>query len=180
MRRRNQYQLALFEEPKDPATDGPYRMKTGKKVGKCLELLVINEYSWVNYVVGRFRHDNIGRNNSFFDRAVQLLEKAEDRQPKMLCPHCEQKPVKYFSVLGTDKFGYSVGPAYTCCGSKDCLDKVYSMAAGKPPQFYEFKFSVLSLFRHKADRRQIVELFKIVFGLPKRLTAQFAFEFFQN
>ncbi len=156
---------------------GWYEFKSGKRKGKVLELLMFEDYNFLHW----FYHNKIkgGKEKNRLERHLEwLLSRGEDRQPKMLCPQCNEEPVKYFSVLHSFN-DFSIGTFYTCCEKKECKERLRGMAAGKSITLYQFKFSILRRF-NKTDAKRVAELYKRVFQLPKPLRREVAYKFFSE
>lgn len=160
---------------------GPYVFQSGKRQGKAAELLMFDDYGFLVWLYRKFESEFNGGRNRLYCHLEWLLRQGETRQSRMLCPHCQQQPVKYFSVLGLHSpDGISIGWEYTCCSAEACIEKVRNWAGVHDPDFLEFRFSRLIRFRTKFDRAEVVQLFRRVFSLPDRLTRQAAFKFFKD
>lgn len=157
--------------------DGPCVFTSGKHAGKAVELTMFSNPGLLRWIHNRYHRESI--NNRLHNHLDWLLKVADEKQPKMICPQCNKKPVKYFSLLHSE-VGISIGSLYTCCDEKECREKILYSAGGKIPSFYEFKFSVIAKFSAKVDERAIIKLFKQAYNLPKRLTKESAFKFFAN
>lgn len=152
---------------------------------KALELQMFSRRcSDLRYQLEQFRKETVHPealdNNPYYLHLEWLLERGEDRICVVTCPHCSKKPVAFFRsgtvYGGTQKF-FMQNHNFIYC--EDCVKTV-------PPQgewIYPFKFSVIRSLYRKYDRnflREIIPLFKYVFGLKPRLTKEEAFEFFSK
>jgi len=170
----------LSYEPKEP-----YEFKSGRREGKVLELMMFKNYGFLNWYFnkklgGRGVPEN--KKNELHRHLEWLLDKGENRRTELLCPYCGKRKVKLFSLLDS-KYGFSIGPHYTCCNNMKCKGKVQSLPLGKIPMLLPFKFSQIKKFRAKSDQKRVGDLFRKVFGLPTRpdpLTRETAFQFFKE
>lgn len=158
---------------------GPYAFQSGKRVGQALELLMFTDYHWLKWMLDKLEEESKAKKNRLHLHLEWLLRQGETIQPKMTCPQCGERPVVFFSVayslLGSD---FAVGTEHTYC--EECRKSVDT--SFKPIDLFSFHFSTLGLkeFRYGYSRDQIVGLFKKVYGLPKPLTRERAFEFFSS
>lgn len=160
--------------------NGPFIIQSGKNEGKSLELLMFQKYWLLIWWIEKF-NENKPVNKTRFHRHIEwLLHQGENRKAVMLCPQCSQSPVKFFSSLGNDKYGYSIYPTYTCCESEICQRQLFHEAAGAVPNFYPIRFSSIMNYRKKFDQGMVMRLLRAVYKLPKPLTAQSAFNFFSK
>ncbi len=161
--------------------NGPYVLGSGKRKGQALEVLMFQDYGWLRWMYCFLKKKFSYKKNNFHQHLEWLLNQGESRAPIMPCPHCGKREVQFFSVLysknGND---FSVGMRYTCCDSNECISRVRRMAIEKNPVFLPFKFSSLSQFSLKADKRRIIVLFKKAFDLPNKVDRQTAFQFFND
>jgi len=159
---------------------GPYRIKSGKRKGKVLELLMFNDYSFLLWMFQKLERVSKGGKNELHLHLEWLIKKGETRQPKITCPQCGKRPVRYFSVVYERGGDFSIGPYYTCCEDPKCIYELRAQALDKSPQFLPFYFSVIKNFQLKFDQKRIANLFLEVFELPKPLTRKIAFKFFRD
>ena len=165
----------------DYVPTGPYVIGSGKRAGKTLENLMFDDYSHLIWLLNFLRNKAKGNSkNKLHTHLEWLLRRGQGRKPKMLCPHCKQRIVTRFSVLGGGSRGISVGAYYTCCDDDACKDKIDSEASGNSYRFLPFDFIVLKQFQAKFDQKQITDLFRCVFELPKPLKKEKAFAFFND
>lgn len=157
---------------------GPYVIQSGKNKDKVLELLMFQKYWLLIWWIKKFNENKPAIKNRFHRHIEWLLQQGENRQAVTLCPQCKQYPVKFFSSLGSPKYGYSIYPIYTCCESELCQQRLFHEAVGSVPNFYPVKFSSIMNYRKKFDQKMVVDLLKAVYKMPKRITAQVAFDFF--
>ncbi|MCF7845521.1 MAG: hypothetical protein K9M12_02035 [Candidatus Pacebacteria bacterium] len=158
---------------------GPYTFQSGKRRGRTLELLMFEDYQFLNWFYHQKINGSGGGKNRLEKHLGWLLEKGENRKPKMMCPHCRKYPVAYFSILfsanGND---FSAGSYYSCC--EDCIDELKAMAFEKTPSLLPIRFSSLLLFRKKEDRRRIAKMYRIFYQLPGKMGKKKAFNFFKG
>jgi hypothetical protein len=159
---------------------GPYVIQSGKRKGKSMELLMFHDYPFLDWWIGHMNKETRGSKSRLHQHLEWLMARGEDRKTRKTCPQCGKSPVEFFSSLGNDQFGYSIYPIYTCCGRTLCRLNLLSQAAGASPLFYPVKFSSIMNYRKKFDQEMVVKLLRAVYGLPSRLTAKIAFEFFSN
>ncbi len=152
---------------------GPYEIKEGGQAGKFLELMMFREYghlfSWLNDL-NKWSH---GGKNRLHRHLEWLLKSGEQLQASMPCPWCKSRPVRRFYVRRTLDGDFSVSPRFVSCNDPVCMRKLQ----GQP---LDLCFSSIRVFSNKIDQRRIVRLFRVVFGLPKRLSPKAAFAFFSK
>jgi len=162
----------------------PYVIKSGKHEGRVLELMMFSEYWFLVLMLQRinraFQGEPKGKKNQLHLHLEWLLQKGENRYPQMICPQCEKRPAKYFSVVYENGDDFSISPIYTCCKDLKCADELRAQALDKSPQFLPFCFSVIKNFQLKIGQKRVIDLFRKVFELPKLLTRKAAFEFFRD
>ncbi len=160
--------------------DGPYVIQSGKHAGQVLELLMFRDYPFLSFMLKRLKGHFWKKKNKFHLHLEWLMQGGENRQPKMICPQCKKQTVEYFSIIYGHSGGFSISPLYTCCGQEKCKEQLRAMALGKPQRLMPFRSSTIKRFSTIAGRKEVVGLYKRVFGLPERLTRQVAFEFFNQ
>jgi hypothetical protein len=157
----------------------PYVFQSGKHVGQCLEILMFKDYSFLNWQLGKIRESYKGNEkNKLHEHLEWLLTQGGNRSVSMICPHCNQRPIKWISVSGNN-YGYSMDLYYTCCDSEECRDQLRAWSDDRNT-FLEIKFSQILRFNHKQDQKQFAELLRAIFSTPKRLTREWSFEFFSS
>lgn len=156
--------------------EGPYVFQSGKKEGKAAEQLMFQDYGYLRFLLNKAREGvgRDGRKNRMHIHLEWLLARGEDRKVEKLCPHCRQRPIRYISVLGGDRYGYSMSPAYTYC--ENCKQRLIT---DRTPIFLEVKFSEVLNFRRKTDQKQFLGVLKNIFGV-KKLTKEATFKFFKD
>ncbi len=152
----------------------PYIIQSGKNAGKVLELMMFENYGLLYWMFRQGR----GRRDDFYLHLAWLLRQGESLQPKMTCPQCQERPVQFFSVRYSRYSGrdFSVGVLYTYC--EECRKNVDTQ--GEPIQILPFHFSSLNQFYSGSGQKEIVGLFRQVYDLPKPLSREQAFEFFNS
>jgi hypothetical protein len=158
----------------------PYAIKSGSKIGESLEHLMFIDYGWLVYMRDLLNKRKSKEKNKFHKHIEWVLERGESRQSKMLCPQCVSSPVVYFSVLGERRNGYSMNVAYTCCDDDACKQKLIAQGIEKTSTLMPIAFSSIMRFGVKRDQRQVVQILKKCFNLPKRLTKEVLFSFFKE
>ena len=164
--------------------DKPYTIKSGKREGKSLGVLMFNEYSFLRWHFGEMekRYTTGTGRNDYHRHLIWILKRGEDRKPKMECPVCGQRKVKYFSVRfsrGINRF--SVSSQYTCCQSNECKKMLRAGAFSDNIHFYQPKFSnVTKLTNLKGEQKKITDLYRKIFKLEGRMTKNKAFNFFKE
>lgn len=162
----------------------PYVIKSGKRKGKSLEVLMFNDYSFLRWHLSKIRKERKGNQpmNEYQRHLEWLMIQGESRQPEMVCPICGTRKVKYFSVRyskGTKRF--SIGLNYTVCDRKKCQEMLKGAAFGNPIQLLKPKFSnITKISRLRCEQKRITNLYREIFNLQGRLTKKKAFEFFKK
>ncbi len=157
----------------------PYTIQSGKRQGKTLELLMFNDYGFLNWWKKELDKKAIyGNLNRAHKHLTWLIAQGETRKPKMICRFCELRPVTQFSVRYSSWGGQSSFSAgYSCCDNLECMGKLEGYAH-KNVTFMSFKFSNILKFPIKADQELVVRMFRQIFELPEKLTRDAAFKFF--
>ncbi len=165
----------------------PYIFQSGKREGKALEVLMFNEPGFIPWQLNLIRKRKNGSNKNALEKHLEwLIAKGETREPQMICPQCNKERVEYFSVrYSYDGRDFSISPAYTCCDSARCTEKLKAMAGGRGPHFFRIRWSSITrVTTRKSDQKRVADVFRHIFNLPygkgSRLTAEKAFEFFSS
>jgi len=156
--------------------EGPYIIKSGKHSGQCLEMMITRNYDFLVWFKRFLDNKSTGDEKNELHRHLGwLLEQGENRQPKIFCPHCGERLVSLFAIYRDYKGRkiFDFNHAYcTSCFRDKCPP---STVAGEA-----FHFSFFGRRLNPRERLLAIKFFKEVFGLPKRLTRQKAFEFFAD
>ena len=171
----------LTQAPYQPVS--PFRIQTGKRAGKNLEVLMFQPsgYDFLWWWLGEHnaKLTQNSRKNALHRRLEWLLAQGENRPVPKLCPMCKQEPIAFISVVGYAEAGYSMGPEYACCTELECRRRLEAIPWADTPYFLiKPRFSFILWFENKVGREQFVRLLRQIFKLPSRITAQVAFEFF--
>lgn len=148
----------------------PYVLKSKKHDGKILEDLFFREFGFINWLLGRSGRLDVGlwRHLNF------LLEIAKNLKPKMMCPVCKKKPVKYFYLLPKGK----IGERYTCCDSPACIYEI------KNHYLVQQELAVGFDSVNKLPRKDAMDaaglLMKKIYGLPRCFGPDTTFSLFQS
>ena len=159
---------------------GSYVLQSGKKAGKSIEQLMFSDYGWLVYMRDLLNKSQPFVKNRMHRHIEWALEHGQTRKAKKMCPQCGKNPVTYFSYLGNEKYGYSMSSAYTCCDDKECMRQLRAQGIEKTPTFLPIIFSAITNFRLKHDQKQVANLLKDCFMLPKRMTKEMLFAFFNE
>lgn len=163
---------------------GPYIIQSERSPyrGRSIDELMFYDY---DYFMDRLndlkRLKSVNKLNAFHKHLLWLYERGKNRLPKMICPQCDTRHVRRFSVIN---LGFnneiSVDLLHTSCCHEDCIDSLLSDDMFHQILLFDFKFSNLLEFRSNHNRKKVINLYKEVFRLPKRITAKTAFEFFDE
>ncbi len=74
--------------------------------------------------------------------------------------------------------GISTNTSYTSCKNEDCIKHITGMSMGIIPEIYMLRFSSLSRFKKKDEKKIVSEIYKKVFLPSGKLNRQRAFDFF--
>ncbi len=155
-----------------------YAFKSGKREGKTVEGLMFDDYGFLLFLRRKIKNNSSGKNSNRLERHLEwILSRGEDRETSMLCPYCRKRKVSRFSVKYSHE-DFSIGPQYTCCDFEECADKLRALSFGGYVELLPFKFSSITRFSSKRDRRAVVSLFKTVFGMSPPLRRDKLFKFF--
>lgn len=158
--------------------DGPYTFKSGKRAGQAVEILMFRDYPFLkqfhHYLNEKIRN---GKKNSLHLHLEWILERGETRKPLLTCPVCGTEKVKYFFVRRAYD-GISANISYTSCEKKACIEEITAMGMSIVPKRYELRFSSLSRFTKKDEKKIVSEIFKKAFLPSGKLSRQRAFELF--
>lgn len=117
--------------------------------------------------------------NRYHQHLEWLVEVAgENRTVQFICRQCRQKPISVLSVVGDDRYGYSIGLNYSSCDNPICRQQIEALALDKSVDWLPVKFSSINQFGRKSDQQNFTWLLRTIFNLPRRITAPRAFEFF--
>jgi hypothetical protein len=135
------------------------------------------KYQWIRWLYNKYYRGATNK-NQLHEHLEWLLERGENRIAKKLCPHCGVNPIKYLTILGDDRFGYSIDSYYSCCSDKQCHKAAASMGSVNTPTYLPIKFSSILHFSVKKDQQLFIDTLKDIFGFT-RLNKQKVFEFFK-
>lgn len=155
---------------------GPFMLKDGEKKGLCLERVLFEDPKWIIEQSKKFKSQNAM--DGLCRHIEWLMERGEKIVPTMLCPQCGIRTVTHFSVLGTEKWGYSMSHVYTCCGDATCIERLKSQGIEKEPALYSLRFSAMKSFSHEIDLRQIATVMHNCLELQSDADDQVLFEVF--
>ncbi len=162
----------------------PYIFKGGKYPGESAERLMFTDYPYLLklWEIRKEKGEGRGLREDYLGKRLSwLMEKGEDRKTKIPCPKCLERPVELFTAkFSKDLREISVGSFYVSCYKCKHLMYLPQLYRGKAIQVFDFKFSSLKYFGNKVMREKLFNLYKEVYGLPKRLTKQRALEFFKE
>lgn len=157
--------------------DKPYIFQSGKRKGKCAEILMFREYPFLVWQLWKMNEEHRGGEKNKLHRHLEwLLAKGETRQTKMFCSFCKEKLVEFFSVYTTTEgtgLYWQLGPAI--CGN--CIGALKRNRPENVPSIWPITFRYFSDYKGRIARSKIITYLKTIFDLP-RLTAQTAFDFF--
>lgn len=152
---------------------GPYIFQSGKRRGECLELLMFSDYGlviWFYNLLNRKGHYN---QNSLHEHLNWLIPRGKDRRATMICPQCGNNEVKFYSIIGEN--AHTTRLDFTSCEKISCQD---GLRQHRLTRILPINFPSLLAFPEKSDRKFVAEMFKQIFGLPKILRRDAAYEFF--
>jgi hypothetical protein len=142
--------------------------------------MMFDDYEFLNWYYHDLNEKSKGGPKTKLHKHLEwVLRRGQTRKPKMLCLYCKVRPVTRFSIIFYE-YDISIGTEFTCCDDEQCKDEIDSKASGNNYQFLPFHFIVLKRMRSKAECKEVGELFRQVYELPKPLTRQRAFEFFNE
>ena len=157
-------------EDKDFSPVGPYVFKSGTHQRKSLEMLMFKDYNFVSWYLNKLDSMMGSRKNYLHQHLAWLVRQGENRTAKALCQQCgHESSIRIFSALGDDRYGYSIGLPYACCGRPECMENI-KMQTARKPFLLPLKFSSIIRFRNKTDQQSVVRLLRIACALPNRLT----------
>jgi len=148
----------------------PYVLKSKKHEGKILEDLFFREFGFIHWLMGRSGRLYV----ELWQHLNYLLEISKNLKPKMLCPVCKKKTVKYFYLLPKGK----VGERYTCCDSPACQYAVKNRYLIK--QELEVSFESINKLPRKDSMDAAGLLMKKVYGLPRCFKSDTTFNLFKG
>ncbi|MCD4693776.1 hypothetical protein K8R62_00240 [bacterium] len=156
----------------------PYIFQSGKNQGKAVSQVAINNFPLLKHMYRRINETGSSKKNRLHVQLEWLMKRIAKTKPKMICPVCKRNPVKLISVLGNDRYGYSISEGFVCCEDKKCRERLEGLALGRNNRFIIADFSSVSIFRNKTDQRRMINLLKKIYGLEGKLTKERAFNFF--
>lgn len=156
----------------------PYVIASGQKAGKAVDLLMFQDFHYLYRLLKKMNDGKPVRKNRLHEHLEWLMERADTRPVKMICPCCRKKPAKYFSVLGSSSGEFSMSHTFTCCEDDGCRKHLASQAAGNAPDFLPLNFFSILKFSSSYYQKKVVEVLRTAYGLPKRISSQIAFNFF--
>ncbi len=123
------------------------------------------------------KRSTTGKKNSMHTHLDWLLERGETRTPLRTCPVCRSDKVRYFFVRRSSE-GISVNASYISCDKPSCIDEITAMGMGIIPEKLELKFSSLTKFKRRDEKRALAEMYKSIFLPLGKISRQKAFDLF--
>ncbi len=152
--------------------DKPFVFKEGKRKGKSIERMMLEDYSFLVWYLGRIRELKKSSSQGRLEKHLEwIISKGETRTAVVSCRFCQERPIEYFSIRYSYASDFSVSMHYTAC--KDCKHNLRENNTIILP----LKFS--SLKNLKREKKEVVSLFKEAFGL-KGLRKEGLFRFFKS
>ncbi len=168
---------------KEYIPSAPYVIKNGKRKGLSLEKLMFSDYRFLllmQRVLDKKKEVNpFSHQNEFEQHLRWILTKGENRTAVKVCPQCKERHVRFFSAEISEG-ELSIGVNYTSCGEEECLQKLKSLSLKGHLLIFPFKFSSMAYFAMNRERKEIADLFKIAFEIPRRARAKTLFRFFST
>ncbi|XLQ19617.1 MAG: hypothetical protein ACKUBY_03425 [Candidatus Moraniibacteriota bacterium] len=155
-------------------------LKSGKYVGTSLDQLMFVDCTHILYLLNVYKDDS-SQKSQLYKHLIWLSEQATTRQITAICPHCNENTMKYFALISDRKSNYKTGLRQTCCANDTCQNKLKKSLYLSNEYYFRIlamEFDSMLNVRHKKARDEISKLLKRIFGLPKKLTRELAFNFF--
>lgn len=155
---------------------GPYVLD-----GSSAEEHMFTDYRGLSRLFNQKKDSKAKKDNALCRHLRWLLSRGEDRTAQYMCPQCNAKPVRYFSVLGNTQEGYSIDLAYTCCDENACKKKILNLESKeRVPTLLYLQFSAFLAFKNATDQKKFAKLIKAAFDLPQTVNKEIAFDFFSK
>lgn len=141
---------------------------------------MFQDYNFLHWLFGQIQK-NIVKNgkNKLHEHLEWLLAQGENKPSVIICPQCNKRLVKFISVCGNSRYGYTMSINYVCCDNQSCMDELSELANYKNC-FLPLKFSSILWFSRKQDQKQFVDLLRQIYEVPERITREWAFKFFAS
>ena len=163
--------------------EGPYIFKNGQKQGKAVEILMFQDFFYLDRLYKKMGENYRGfqGKNELHKHLEWIMARTREVKPIKLCRFCKERPIAYVSIRSS-KSGTVISHHFACCNNQTCKGKLTSESPGLSPQLVPANlFSLrLRIFNKTWKRRQFLGLLRFIYGLEGKLTAQKAFEFFKN
>lgn len=168
-----------MNQPNEPYVfqSGKYGEKNQSK-RKSVSQVAIEDFSWIEHIYKKMNKTGSSKKNRLHVQIEWIMKKIARIEPKILCPVCKKNTVKFISVLGNNKYGYSISEGFICCEDEGCKERLRGLTPERNNFFIPAKFSSVSAFRNKTDQKRMINLLKKIYGLEGRLTKEKAFNFF--
>lgn len=152
------------------------RSRESKHFGKALEVLMFQNYPWLHWILLKLQKD--GERKTEFHRHLEWLLGQGDRiEPKMPCPYCQKRSVKFFSVSYSGNSMLFGLPYVYCEACKEGIDTLT-----EPIEVFPISFSLLvkKEFRRGVNRKKLTSFLRQIYGLKGKLTKEKAFDLFSS
>lgn len=157
--------------------------------------LIVNKKSNLGFVK-RFKADFIDylnyshkiKDKSELHKHLEFYLAAGERlvskkSSKIICPYCRKEPAQYLALIDNASYGFDVSAEHVCCKNNECKTK---LKRGVSRNIRLFKFSLFEApskykgrsYYSDVYKENIIKFFTEVFGLPEKITAEIAFQFF--
>ena len=166
-------------ETEKSAPNGPYVFQSGDHAKKSAELLMFQDYAFIDWYLKKLNSMMGGKMNNLHLHLTWLVRQGENRTAKTLCPQCaHDSPAKYFLALGSPIEGYTLSLQLTSCERQECRENIHCLKKRITDRVLPICFSSVLKFKSKTDQNQVTHLLRDAFQLPDRLTKEAAFNFF--
>lgn len=159
---------------------GPYKFKTkdSRYWKKSAEWVMFHDYGYLRRLLDQKESKPYKTKDPLHQHLEWLLARGEDRPVYRTCPVCQENPIKYLSVRGSDRDGYSIGLSFAHCGQDKCRGRFIT---DKMPTDIPVVFSSYERFFYKTDKDRFLTVLRQVYQIDESpITANRAFNFFSQ
>lgn len=149
---------------------GPYTLASGKYKHKTVDAMSIHDIHWFFNLYSKVKI-NYNPNNDLHNHVLWIYQQLKSKKTSKKCPHCNYYHITHFGFID-GKYGFVQENDYLYC--TECEKEKSGVST------LRVSFANLIFFTKKQIQGEILDLFKYLFDMPKRIDDQSAFKFLKR
>ncbi len=149
---------------------GPYTLFSGKYRKKTVDAMSIHDIHWFFNLYSEVKK-HYNPNSDFHNHVRWIHQQMLSKKTCKLCPHCDKEVITHFGFIDST-YGFVRERDYLYC--QECEKDKSGVST------LTVSFANLVYFTKNQIKGEILDLFKYLFDMPKRINGRTAFEFFKR